>query len=96
MQKITTFLWFDDKAEEAANFYTSLFENSRITGVTRYDEAASKAAGRPTAAPSSSPTTRDDPGRGRGRARLGQGSCPRRARTRHRSGKARLGSVDCR
>ncbi|SRR5712691_3437983 len=47
MQKITTFLWFDDKAEEAANFYTSVFRNSRITGLTRYDEAASKAAGRP-------------------------------------------------
>jgi predicted 3-demethylubiquinone-9 3-methyltransferase (glyoxalase superfamily) len=47
MQKITTFFWFDDKAEEAANFYTSVFKNSRITGVTRYDEAASKAAGRP-------------------------------------------------
>ncbi len=31
MPKITTCLWFDDKAEEAANFYTSLFENSRIT-----------------------------------------------------------------
>ena len=47
MQKITTFLWFDDKAEEAANFYTSIFKNSRIIGMTRYDEAASKAAGRP-------------------------------------------------
>jgi predicted 3-demethylubiquinone-9 3-methyltransferase (glyoxalase superfamily) len=47
MQKITTFFWFDDKAEEAANFYTSIFKNSRITGLTRYDEAASKAAGRP-------------------------------------------------
>ena len=47
MQKITTFLWFGDKAEEAANFYTSIFKNSRIIGMTRYDEAASKAAGRP-------------------------------------------------
>jgi predicted 3-demethylubiquinone-9 3-methyltransferase (glyoxalase superfamily) len=47
MQKITTFLWFDDKAEEAAKFYTSLFKNSRIDGVTRYDDEGSKAAGRP-------------------------------------------------
>lgn len=47
MQKITPFLWFDDKAEEAANFYVSLFKNSKITGITRYDEEGSKAAGRP-------------------------------------------------
>ena len=40
MQKITTFLWFDHQAEEAANFYTSLFKNSRIAGVSRYGEAA--------------------------------------------------------
>ena len=33
-QKITTFLWFDAQAEEAANFYVSLFENSRVTHVT--------------------------------------------------------------
>ena len=33
-QKVTTFLWFDTQAEEAANFYVSLFENSRITHVT--------------------------------------------------------------
>lgn len=39
MQKITTFLWFDDQAEEAANFYTSIFDNSRILGVQRYGEA---------------------------------------------------------
>jgi predicted 3-demethylubiquinone-9 3-methyltransferase (glyoxalase superfamily) len=39
MQKIITFLWYDDKAEEAANFYVSLFKNSRITGVMRYGEA---------------------------------------------------------
>ncbi|MFF4380637.1 VOC family protein [Kitasatospora sp. NPDC001547] len=39
MQKITTFLWFDDQAEEAATFYTTLFPNSRITGITRYGEA---------------------------------------------------------
>jgi predicted 3-demethylubiquinone-9 3-methyltransferase (glyoxalase superfamily) len=35
MQKITTFLWFDDKAEEAANYYVSLFKNSKILGVNR-------------------------------------------------------------
>ena len=39
MQKIVTFLWFDDKAEEAANFYVSLFKNSKITGVHRYGDA---------------------------------------------------------
>ncbi|MEV8099241.1 VOC family protein [Streptomyces sp. TLI_235] len=38
-QKITTFLWFDDKAEEAAGFYTSLFPDSRIVEVQRYGEA---------------------------------------------------------
>lgn len=47
MQKITPFLWFDDKAEEAANFYVSIFPNSKITAVTRYDEAGAKASGRP-------------------------------------------------
>ncbi|NLU84521.1 VOC family protein [Rhodococcus sp. HNM0569] len=36
MKTITPFLWFDDRAEEAAQFYTSLFDNSRITEVTRY------------------------------------------------------------
>ena len=34
-QKITPFLWFNDNAEEAVNFYTSLFENSKIKTVTR-------------------------------------------------------------
>jgi len=38
-QKITTFLWFNDNAEEAANFYTSIFKNSKIVTVTRYGEA---------------------------------------------------------
>jgi predicted 3-demethylubiquinone-9 3-methyltransferase (glyoxalase superfamily) len=47
MQKITTFLWFDDKAEEAANFYTSIFKNSKIGIITRYREAAANASGRP-------------------------------------------------
>ncbi len=40
MQKITPFLWFDGKAEEAANLYVSLFKNSKITNVSRYGEAA--------------------------------------------------------
>ena len=39
MQKITTFLWFNDNAEEAVNFYTSIFKNSQILSVTRYGEA---------------------------------------------------------
>jgi len=38
MQKITTFLWFKDQAEQAASFYTSIFKNSRITNVSRYGE----------------------------------------------------------
>ena len=38
-QKITPFLWFDNNAEEAMNFYTSIFKNSKIGGVTRYGEA---------------------------------------------------------
>ena len=38
MQKITPFLWFDDRAEEAAEFYTSVFANSSIGSVSRYGE----------------------------------------------------------
>src|SRR6266702_3513786 len=38
-QKITTFLWFDGKAEEAANHYTSIVKNSKILSVSRYGEA---------------------------------------------------------
>jgi predicted 3-demethylubiquinone-9 3-methyltransferase (glyoxalase superfamily) len=38
-QKITTFLWFDGNAEEAANHYTSIFKNSKILNVARYGEA---------------------------------------------------------
>jgi predicted 3-demethylubiquinone-9 3-methyltransferase (glyoxalase superfamily) len=37
-QKITPMLWFDDKAEEAVNFYTSLFPNSKILSIARYGE----------------------------------------------------------
>jgi predicted 3-demethylubiquinone-9 3-methyltransferase (glyoxalase superfamily) len=39
MQKITPFLWFDGKAEEAMNFYVSIFKNSKIGNVIRYGEA---------------------------------------------------------
>jgi predicted 3-demethylubiquinone-9 3-methyltransferase (glyoxalase superfamily) len=39
MQRITPFLWFDDKAEQAAKFYMSIFKNSKIKGVSRYGEA---------------------------------------------------------
>jgi predicted 3-demethylubiquinone-9 3-methyltransferase (glyoxalase superfamily) len=39
MQKITPFLWFDSQAEEAANFYVSIFKNSKITAVARYGDA---------------------------------------------------------
>jgi predicted 3-demethylubiquinone-9 3-methyltransferase (glyoxalase superfamily) len=39
MQKITPFLWFDGKAEEAMNFYVSIFKNSRVMTVTRYGDA---------------------------------------------------------
>ncbi len=39
MQKITPFLWFDGKAEEATNFYVSIFKNSKVEGIARYGEA---------------------------------------------------------
>ncbi|MET0801540.1 MAG: VOC family protein [Actinomycetota bacterium] len=39
-QRITPFLWFDDQAEEAAEFYVSLFEDSEITEMTRYPEGS--------------------------------------------------------
>lgn len=39
MPKITPFLWFDNQAEEAANFYVSIFKNSKIVTITRYGEA---------------------------------------------------------
>jgi predicted 3-demethylubiquinone-9 3-methyltransferase (glyoxalase superfamily) len=47
MQKITPFLWFDNNAEEAVNFYVSIFKNSKVGKVTRYNEASAEAAGRP-------------------------------------------------
>jgi predicted 3-demethylubiquinone-9 3-methyltransferase (glyoxalase superfamily) len=40
MQKITPFLWFDGKAEEAANFYVSIFKNAKIVSVSRWGEGA--------------------------------------------------------
>lgn len=39
MQKITPFLWFNDRAEEAMNFYVSIFKNSKIGSITRYGDA---------------------------------------------------------
>src|SRR5437588_6280186 len=39
MQKIVPFLWFDGNAEEAVNFYVSIFKNSRVVSVTRYGDA---------------------------------------------------------
>lgn len=47
MQKITPFLWFDNQAEEAVNFYISIFKNSKITNVARYGDDGAKASGRP-------------------------------------------------
>jgi predicted 3-demethylubiquinone-9 3-methyltransferase (glyoxalase superfamily) len=45
MQKIITYLWFENQAEQAANFYTSLFADSRVTDVERYPEGAPGPAG---------------------------------------------------
>ena len=39
MQKITPFLWFDNNAEEAANFYVSIFKNSKVLTIARYGDA---------------------------------------------------------
>jgi len=47
MQRITPFLWFNDQAEEAVNFYTSIFKNSKVLKVARYGEAGERASGRP-------------------------------------------------
>jgi predicted 3-demethylubiquinone-9 3-methyltransferase (glyoxalase superfamily) len=44
-QRITTNLWFDTEAEEAAEFYTSIFENSRVVSVAHYTEGAPRPAG---------------------------------------------------
>lgn len=40
MRKITPFLWFDDKAEEAMKFYTSIFKNSKVKSVIRYESSS--------------------------------------------------------
>lgn len=47
MQSITPCLWFDNQAEEAANFYVSIFKNSKITQVSRYSEAGKEHHGKP-------------------------------------------------
>lgn len=47
MQRITPFLWFDHQAEAAARFYVSIFKNSKIGSISRYDEAGAKTTGRP-------------------------------------------------
>src|SRR5205809_415003 len=47
MQKIAPFLWFDNQAEDAVKFYVSIFGNSKIGSITRYEEEAAKASGRP-------------------------------------------------
>jgi predicted 3-demethylubiquinone-9 3-methyltransferase (glyoxalase superfamily) len=46
MQKTIPYLWFDDQAEEAANFYTSVFKNSRVTATTHYPKAAEEVSGK--------------------------------------------------
>jgi predicted 3-demethylubiquinone-9 3-methyltransferase (glyoxalase superfamily) len=45
MSKLTACLWFDTEGEEAARFYTSVFPNSRITGISHYGEAGPREAG---------------------------------------------------
>ncbi len=47
MQKITPFLWFNNNAEEAVKFYTSIFKNSKTGRIARYSESAEKVARRP-------------------------------------------------
>lgn len=45
-KEITSFLWFDDQAEEAANFYVSVFKNAKINQIQRYPEAAEAVSGK--------------------------------------------------
>ena len=45
MQRITPYLWFEDQAEEAASFYTSIFKNSKINEISRYGEGGPGPAG---------------------------------------------------
>jgi predicted 3-demethylubiquinone-9 3-methyltransferase (glyoxalase superfamily) len=46
-QRITPFLWFDSQAEEAANYYVSIFPNSRVISLTRYTKEVAAASGQP-------------------------------------------------
>lgn len=46
MQKITPNLWFDDQAEEAANFYVSIFKDSKVGAITHYGESAAEISGK--------------------------------------------------
>jgi predicted 3-demethylubiquinone-9 3-methyltransferase (glyoxalase superfamily) len=46
-QKITTFLWFNDNAEAAVKFYTSIFKNSKIGRISRYPDSVAKHSGQP-------------------------------------------------
>jgi predicted 3-demethylubiquinone-9 3-methyltransferase (glyoxalase superfamily) len=47
MQKIKPCLWFDNQAEEAVNFYVSIFKNSKVGSIARYGEEGAKVSGRP-------------------------------------------------
>jgi predicted 3-demethylubiquinone-9 3-methyltransferase (glyoxalase superfamily) len=47
MQKITPFLWYDNNAEEAVNFYLTVFKNAKINKITRYEAEGSEVSGRP-------------------------------------------------
>ncbi|SNB45347.1 VOC family protein [Geobacter sp. DSM 9736] len=47
IQKITPFLWFENQAEEAVGYYTSIFNNSRITSTTYYSAEGAEVSGRP-------------------------------------------------
>lgn len=47
MQKITPHLWFDNQAEEAMNFYVSVFKNSKVGSISRYGEAGTEVTGKP-------------------------------------------------
>jgi predicted 3-demethylubiquinone-9 3-methyltransferase (glyoxalase superfamily) len=46
MQKIVTHLWFDNQAEEAAKFYTSIFKSSKLGAITHYGDAGAQVSGR--------------------------------------------------
>ncbi len=46
-QRISICLWFDDQAEEAVEFYTSIFQNSKVTNIARYSEAGFEIHGKP-------------------------------------------------